>query len=80
MLESQTVNYQLAPLLKNHSIPTSTKTKLINYIFLPTLMYQCQTWSLSKVLERKLVTSEMKCSRKAVNKTSRDNEVIPDMV
>ena len=56
--------------------------KLINAIFLPTLTYQCQTWSLTKDLERKLVTCEMKCLRKAVNKTKRDkirNEVIRDM-
>ena len=48
----------------------------------PTLTYQCQTWSLTKDLERKLVTCEMKCLRKAVNKTRRDKirtEVIRDM-
>ena len=76
------VSYQLAPLLKHPSISTSTKAKLINAIFLPTLTYQCQTWSLTKDLERKLVTCEMKCLRKAVNKTKRDkirNEVIRDM-
>ena len=59
-----------------------TKAKFINAIFLPTLTYQCQTWSLTKDLERKLVTCEMKCLRKAVNKTRRDkirNEVIRDM-
>ncbi|KAL8561121.1 hypothetical protein ACOMHN_033704 [Nucella lapillus] len=81
--KANAVNYQLAPLLKHPSIPTSTKAKLINAIFLPTLTYQCQTWSLTKVLERKLVTCEMKCLRKAVNKTRRDkirNEVIRDMV
>ena len=76
------VSYQLASLLKHPSISTSTKAKLINAIFLPTLTYQCQTWSLTKDLERKLVTCEMKCLRKAVNKTRRDkirNEVIRDM-
>lgn len=60
-----------------------TKAQLINAIFLPTLTYQCQTWSLTKDLERKLVTCEMKCLRKAVNKTRRDmirNEEIRDKV
>ena len=50
---------------------------------IPALTYQCQTWSLTKDLERKLVTCEMECLRKAVNKTRRDkirNEVIRDMV
>ena len=80
--KANAVSYQLAPLLKHPSISTSTKAKLINAIFLPTLTYQCQTWSLTKDLERKLVTCEMKCLRKAVNKTKRDkirNEVIRDM-
>ena len=70
--KANAVSYQLAPLLKHPSISTSTKAKLINAIFLPTLTYQCQTWSLTKDLERKLVTCEMKCLRKAVNKTKRD--------
>ena len=80
--KAKAVNYQLAPLLKHPTISTSTKAKLINAIFLPTLTYRCQTWSLTKDLERKLVTCEMKCLRKAVNKTRRDkirNEVIRDM-
>ena len=81
--KANAVSYQLAPLLKHPNIPMSTKAKLINTIFLPTLTYQCQTWSLTKALERKLVTCEMKCLRRAVNKTRRDkirNEVIRDMV
>ena len=35
--KANAVNYQLAPLLKHPSIPTSPKAKLINAIFLPTL-------------------------------------------
>ena len=80
--KANAVSYQLAPLLKRPSISTSTRAKLINAIFLPTLTYQCQTWSITTDLERKLVTCEMKCLRKAVNKTRRDkirNEVIRDM-
>ena len=80
--KANAVGYQLAPLLKHPSISTGSKPKLINAIFLPTLTYQCLTWPLTKDLERKLVTCEMKCLRKAVNKTRRDkirNEVIRDM-
>ena len=81
--KANAVSYQLAPLLKHPSISISTKVKLINAIFLPTLTYQCQTRSLAKGLERKLVACEMKYLRKVVNKTRRDkirNEVIRDMV
>ena len=80
--KANAVSYQLAPLLRHPNIPMCTKAKLINAIFLPTLTYQCQTWPLTKALEQKLVTCEMKCLRKAVNKTRRDmmrNEVIRDM-
>ena len=81
--KANAVSYQLAPLLRHESIPMSTKAKLINSIFLPTLTYQCQTWTLTKSLERKLTTCEMKCLRRAANKTRRDkirNEVIRETV
>ena len=81
--KANAVSYQLAPLLKHPNIPMNTKAKLINAIFLPTLTYQCQTWSLTKALERKMVTCEMRCLRRAANKTRRDqirNELIRGMV
>ena len=81
--KANAVSYQLAPLLKHPSIPINVKAKFIDAIFLPTLTYQCQTWSLNKTLERKLVTCEMRCLRKAVNKTRRykiRNEDIRAMV
>ena len=77
--KANTISYQLAPLLKHNSIPMSIKAKLINTIFLPTLTYQCQTWPLTQCMKKKLVTCEMKCLRKAANKTRLDkirNEVI----
>ena len=40
--------YQLSPLLKHPSMPMNTKKQLINSIFIPTLCYQCQTWTLIK--------------------------------
>ena len=46
--------------------------KLINSIFIPTLCYQCQTWTLNKSQEMKIQTCEMRCLRKAVNITRRD--------
>ena len=60
-----------------------TKSKIINSIFLPTLTYQCQTWTMTKLLEQKITTCEMRCLRKAVNKTRRDmipNTKIREMV
>ena len=77
------VSYQLAPLLKHSDIPMETKSKIINSIFLPTLTYQCQTWTMTKPLERKILTREMRCIRKDVNKTRRGmipNTKIREMV
>ena len=50
----------------------ASKRQMINSIFLPSLCYQSQTWSLSKVQERKITTCEMRCLRKAINVTRRD--------
>ena len=77
------VSYQFAPLLKHPDIPMETKSKIINAIFVPTLTYQCQTWTMTRPLERKITTCEMICLRKAVKKTRRDmtpNTKIREMV
>ena len=73
----------VAPLLKHSDIPMETKSKIIDSIFLPTLTYQCQTWTMTKPLGHKITTCEMRCLRKAVNKTRRDmipNTKIREMV
>ncbi|XP_076053702.1 uncharacterized protein LOC143032699 [Oratosquilla oratoria] len=81
--KANSVSYQLAPFLKHPNIPIKTKAKLINSIFIPTLTYQCQTWTLTKSLEHKITTCEIQCLRRAVNKTRRDmirNAMIREMV
>ncbi|XP_076058577.1 uncharacterized protein LOC143035594 [Oratosquilla oratoria] len=65
--KANSVSYQLAPLLKHPNIPIETKAKLINSIFIPT-----RHGHLTKSLERKITTCEMRCLRRAVNKTRRD--------
>ncbi|XP_066302908.1 uncharacterized protein [Branchiostoma lanceolatum] len=81
--KANSVSYQLAPLLKHPSIPMDTKAKLINTVFIPTLTYQCQTWTLNKAQERKITSCEMRCLRRAAGKTRRDrvrNEAIRQLV
>ena len=76
--KANNVSYHLA---KAYNIPIETKAKLINSIFI--LTYQCQTSTLTKSLDRKITTCEMRCLRRAVNKTRRDmirNEHIREMV
>ena len=73
----------LGPILSHPAVPMDAKRTIINAIYTPTLCYQAQTWAMNKKTERKITTCEMKCLRKAVNKTRRDkirNEVIRDMV
>lgn len=70
--KASNVNYQLTPILKHRNIPLETKKKIINAIFVPTLCYQSQTWALNKSQEQKIIACEMRCLRKAVNKTRRD--------
>ena len=36
------------------------------------MTYQSQTWTLTKSLDREITTCEMRCLRRAVNKTRRD--------
>ncbi|XP_076057195.1 uncharacterized protein LOC143034721 [Oratosquilla oratoria] len=75
---ANSVSYQLDPLLKHPNIPIETKTKLINSIFKPTL-----TWILTKSLERKITTCEIRCLSRAINKTRRDmikNTTVREMV
>ena len=70
--KANNVRYQLAPLLKYPDIQIETKRKIINSIFVPSLTYQCQTWTMNKPLERKITTCKMRYLRKAINKTRRD--------
>jgi len=81
--KANNVTYQLGPLLTHPVIPMETKRRLINAIFVPTLCYQSQTWALNKKAERKITTCEMKCLRRAANKTRLEkvrNEAIRDIV
>ena len=70
--KANAVTYQLSPLLLHPKIEMEVKRQMIYSIFLPTLCYQCQTWSLSSSHYRKIVTCEMKCLRKAAGVTRLD--------
>ena len=74
---------QMSPILKCKHVNMSTKRALFNTIFLPTLCYQCQTWTMTADDRRKIVTTEMKCLRRMLGVSRRDrirNEDIRKMV
>lgn len=70
--QANKATFQLSPILKHPAIKIEIKRNIINAVFIPTLCYQCQTWTLNKDQVRKINTCEMRCLRKAVNKTRRD--------
>ena len=45
--KANTLIYQLTPLLTHPNIPMTSKQQLINSIFIPSLCYQCQSWTLT---------------------------------
>ena len=51
-------------LFKKRSISVKTKLKIYNIIIRPILLYGCEAWALTKVLERKLEVFENKILRK----------------
>lgn len=71
--QANKVTFQLSPILEHPAIKMGIKRNIINAVFIPTLCYQCQTWTLNKDQVRKIHTCEMRCLRKALNKTRRDH-------
>ena len=49
---------------QSHSIPISTKTRLMKALVWPVVMYGCESWTLRKNEETRLETFEMKGPRK----------------
>ena len=63
---------QLTTILKHKHVSIDTKRTLYNIVFIPTLCYQCQTWTLTAKEKRKITTTEMRCPRRILNITRRD--------
>jgi Pyruvate/2-oxoacid:ferredoxin oxidoreductase gamma subunit len=62
----------LTPILKNKHVNLDTKRTLYNIIFIPSLCYHCQTWTLTAQENRKIIATEMRCLRRILNITRRD--------
>jgi hypothetical protein len=63
---------QLTPIPKNKHVNLDTKRTLYNTIFIPSLCYQCQTWTLTAQEKRKITTTQVRCLRRILNITRRD--------
>ncbi|XP_076069188.1 uncharacterized protein LOC143041232 [Oratosquilla oratoria] len=70
--KANSVSYHLAPLLKHPNIPIETKAKLINSIFIPHLDISVPDMDPDQKSRTQKTTCEIRCLRRAVNKTRRD--------
>lgn len=50
--------------LRREEISRSTKLKVVNAIVMPTLMYGCETWGLSKWLQLKVQAMQINVLRR----------------
>jgi hypothetical protein len=64
---------QPTPILKNKHVNLDTKRTLYNTIFIPSLCYQCQTWTLTAQEKRKITTTEMSCQKDLEHHKKRQN-------
>jgi len=60
----QAIRASLLKTWKSHSIPISTKTRLIKALVWPVVMYGCESWTLKKNEETPLEAFKMKALRK----------------
>ena len=62
----------MAPILRNKHVSIATKRAIYNTIFLPTLCYQCQTWTMTAKVEKQITTTEMRFLRRILNVSRKD--------
>ena len=65
------VFYLLSAIFGHKVFSMTTKTQIIKAVFAPTLRYHSENWTLTSK-ERQMMTTEMRCLRKAAGKTSMD--------
>lgn len=75
------ITYLLGSLLSHPAVPMEAKRTIFNskHIIYSNPFLQSQTWAMNRKMEKKITTGEMKCLRRAANKTRRGeirNEVI----
>ena len=71
---TRTFNQINQTIINKREIQQKTKMQIYKTIYLPTLMYGCETWPRTKKADSKITSIEMKYLRRVVNKTKRDRE------
>ena len=71
-LKAAQVFYQLSPILGHNKISMITKTQIIKVVFILSLVYQSENWTLTSKERQMLTTTEMRCLKKTAGKTRMD--------
>ena len=64
---------KLKVIWNNKNIPISSKIRLMRSLAMPIFLYACKTWTISTDIERKIQALEMRCFRKLLGISYRDN-------
>ena len=71
--KANNIYYQLNhTILGKKEINTKTKIQVYNTIYVPTLIYGSESWTINKRVESRITASEMKCLRKIHGVTRKD--------
>ena len=63
---------QMTRIFKNKTVNIDAKVALYKTIIIPSLCYQCQTWTMTAQDKRKIVPAEMTCLRRILGVSLRD--------
>ena len=58
---------------KDNNISLASKVKLMRTLILSTFLYACESWTLTAEIERKIQALEMRCYRRLLNISCKDN-------
>ena len=68
---------------RDKTISLASKVKLMRTLILSTLLYACESWTLTAEIERRIQALEMRCYRRHLNISYKDhvtNEVVRNRI
>ena len=64
---------KLKPIWSDKNITTTSKVRLARSLVISIFLYACESWTLTKDLERRIQAMEMRCFRKILNISYKDH-------
>ena len=65
--------FRLKIILRDKNISLASKVKLMRTLILSTLLYACESWTLTAEIERRIPALEMRCYRRLLNISYKDH-------